>query len=119
MLAAIADRVVAPGARLTVRPADVGLVDAVDGYLAEGPGLVQWGVRALLRLFDLLAVVSVWGFHRFTALPPDRQDRYMETWVSSRLYGKRAAFRMLLVLLYVQFYNDPRVAEQLGHQGDR
>ncbi len=110
ILAVLADRVIAPSERVELRPSDVDVVGGVVKLLDSGPGLVAWGIGALLLVFNFAPPAFGFGVQPFTRMKPSRQDAYLQSALSSRWYERRMSTRSLIILIQTAFYGDPRVS---------
>lgn len=89
--------------------------DALDDLLA---GMEPADVKQLqlaLRLFELGAIPR-YG-RRFSKLAAPKRDRYVRSWMCSRLALQRTIFRALRNLCANLYYADPRTWELLQYEG--
>lgn len=101
---------IAPSDKVDLRPADVDVVGGVERLLGNGPGLIAWGIGALLIVFNLAPSVFGFGFRPFTWMQPERQDAYLKSALNSRWYERRMTTRSLIILIQTAFYGDQRVS---------
>lgn len=98
-------------------PREVEVALFVDGFVADASPAIR---RDLLAAFGALehAFPPLAGeVSRFTALPPDRQDRVLAAMESSSIDLVRGAFHGLKSLVMMGYYRDPRTWGVLGYDG--
>ncbi len=116
VLSAIAARLLAPDAADAPTPAEVGVLLAVDNYLAElDPSLVS-DLRALLHLVEHTPLVFAGRPGRFSRLSPAAQDAVLAGWEQSRLGLRRRGLVALRSLCALGYYGDPRTHALLGYR---
>lgn len=117
VLAALADRVIGPGERVQLRPADVDVVGGVERMLGNGPALVHWGIGLLLIAFNLAPPLFGFGVRPFTSMSGGNQDAYLASALGSRWYERRMSTRSLIILIQTAFYGDARVSAAIRGDG--
>jgi hypothetical protein len=111
-------RVVCPGpAEGMPDPDELGLVDAVDRYLAEMHPVPRAGFGAML---DALNVLPLSRGHRtpFVALSDEDARAFLGEIERSRFYAIRNAFTAAKALVFLHYYGDPGVERRLGYSDD-
>jgi hypothetical protein len=87
----------------------------VETFLSETRPDLARGFAQLLLFFEYATFFFTLRFRRFSALPPEAQDRYLAGFERSRFYWRRALILAVKVVLMVLFYEDPAVEAALGY----
>jgi len=89
--------------------------DALDDILAGMDPADVKQLQVALRLFELGAIPR--HGRRFSKLAGPKRDRYVRSWMRSRLGLQRTIFRALRNLCANLYYADPRTWELLDYDG--
>jgi len=117
VLSAVAARMLAADQPGAPSPDEVGVVPAIDGYLAGLPEALSSDVRALLQLVEHSPLLFAARPARFTHLDAAAQDAVLAGWESSALDVRRRGFTALKSLCVLGYYGDPRTHAILGYPG--
>lgn len=94
----------------------VALEEIVRGALAPRPPALQRQFILLVRAIQWLAVVR-YG-HRFTALDPARQQRFLEQLQNAPVLIIRRGIWGLRTLLLMGYYGRPAAGRAIGYRAD-
>ncbi len=114
--AAVADRVLGPGAPA---PAAVDVAGKADAFLAPLPKGDAKDLKRLLALFDnaLFSFVSGGPPRPFTQMSEGEQDAHLHSWQTSRLAIKRTGFQAMKRLCCALYFSDPATYPSVGYPG--
>jgi len=73
-------------------------------------------LMTVLSLFEYAALCMFYG-GRFTRLSAERRERYVETWMRSRIATRRIIYRALRDTFAFLYYQDPRTWDGIGYAG--
>jgi hypothetical protein len=114
---AAAARLLAGDGGVPVGPDGVDVAGYVDGFIADLAPDLRGQLRLLFRVFEHGTYLFDLRRRRFTRLPPEEQDRYLEGWMQSTLGARRLVFRGLKALAAIGYYRDPRTWTTVGYEG--
>ncbi len=116
MLAAVADRVCPGGAGLPTAW-DLEVPEKVDAVLARlHPANASDLHRALLLIDNPLAGLLLDARPvAFTRASDETRDRILDTWRTSRLEVRRAAYLAIVGLVSAAYWSDPHTFAHLGY----
>jgi hypothetical protein len=97
-------------------PDALGVVEAIDGYLAGLPPALAGDVRALIQLLEHSPFLFDLRASRFTHLDDAGQDAVLAAWAGSRLELRRQGFAALKSLAALGYYGDARTFAILDYQ---
>ncbi len=117
ILRAVADRMIGPAPATHPGPADIGVAERADRFLAEADPEVQEQIHLLLSVFNsgLFAFLFDFRFSNFIDMRPDIRDAHIEDWMTSRLAFRRTWFQALKRLCMSMFYTDDQTFGELGY----
>lgn len=99
------------------RPADVGVAEFVDAFVAASHPTVQRDVQGLIALVEHLWPLRCGHAHRFTRLDAAAQDDVLAKMESASIGLVRGAFQGLKTLVMMGYWRDPRTWGVLGYDG--
>ncbi|MCA9522898.1 MAG: hypothetical protein KC609_18110 [Myxococcales bacterium] len=74
------------------------------------------GLLTALSLFEYAALILLYG-GRFSRLSDERRERYVESWMRSRIATRRIIYRALRDTFAFLYYQDPRTWEGIAYPG--
>lgn len=100
-------------------PSAAVLARAVEARLAAGDPELARRVAALLTVLDhpLTCALTAGRPGRFTTMPPERQDRWLRGWETSRVPVRRTLFQALRRLVLCTWYARPDTYPGIGYRG--
>jgi hypothetical protein len=117
VMAAVARRIAAPDESDAPSADDVGVVDFLDGYLANMPEALRRDFLRLLAFVEHVAPLGSKLASRFTRLSGTDQDRVL-AWMESNSEGMlRGGFDALKSCVFMGYYRDPRTWKVIGYAG--
>lgn len=117
VLSAVARRIAAPDESDAPSADDVGVVDFLDGYLAQMPDPLRRDFLRLLAFVEHVAPLGRKFASRFTKLSAADQDRVL-AWMESNSEGMlRGGFDALKSCVFMGYYRDPRTWKVIGYAG--
>jgi hypothetical protein len=99
------------------RPADVGVAEFVDAFVAAAHPTVQRDVQGLLALVEHLWPLRCGHAHRFTQLDATAQDDVLAKMEGASIGLVRGAFQGLKTLVMMGYWRDPRTWGVLRYDG--
>jgi choline dehydrogenase-like flavoprotein len=91
--------------------------DAIAPFLRRMPAAERRQLRSLLRTFEYSAPVLTLRARRFSALSPERAERYLLRWATSRVRRRRQAASVLRLLAAVAHYGLDAAWPGIGYDG--
>lgn len=118
VLAAVADRI-CPGGGGLPTASEARVAEKLDQLLSTLDPAVTVELSQLLRLIEnaLVGFAFDGRIRAFTALTPERQDRVLEGWRTSRLPLRRAGFKALAGLCNATYWATPSTWPHTGYPG--
>jgi hypothetical protein len=100
-------------------PAQVGVAEKADAFLAPLPRSDAKDLKQLLALFDnaLFSLLSGGPARPFTQMDPDEQDAHLRAWRTSRLAIKRTGFQAMKRLCCAIYFGAPETYASVGYPG--
>jgi len=111
---AISNTIFPPGGDIGPSGEDVGVSHFIDRYLGEIPFALRMGLRAFIILLEFLPILFIFRLGRFSVLNEAEREKYLEAWLSHRIFWIRAAMLALKSICCLCYYSDERVREALG-----
>ncbi len=112
---AIASRIVPEEGPATPGAHSSPMLETATAFLASQDAGVQAKLKALLRVFEWLAVLR--HGKPFTRLAAEKQDAYLRSWETSRLQLFRFGFASVRNLVLVSFYTQAQSWPAIGYPG--
>ena len=117
VLSAVARRIAARDEEDAPTADDVGVVDFLDGYIAQMPDALRRDFLRLLAFVEHVAPLGSKMASRFTKLSAADQDRVL-AWMESNSEGMlRGGFDALKSCVFMGYYRDPRTWKVIGYAG--
>ena len=96
-----------------------GVIERVDQELALSSSSLQGRFRALLSVLGSrwAALLTAVSWRPFVELTPEQQDRFLRSWMRSRIGDQRAGFTALKRIVLMAYYSHPQSWEAIGYRG--
>lgn len=98
-------------------PVESGTVERLDGILSQLPEEIRDQFSLLLNFFEHATPLFGAGLSRFTRLSPERQERYVRSWMDSRLRFRQMAFAALKMFVQLSYYAGEKTWRALRYDG--
>jgi len=117
VLRTIADRMIPRGGAFPAGAEDANVAKLLDSFFAGDVESNKKQLKMALALFEHGPLFFNFKFSRFTGLPPQEQDEYMEGWAKSRLGFRRTIYMVLKKGIFMTFYSQPVSWSAIGYDG--
>ncbi|MBI2341334.1 MAG: GMC family oxidoreductase [Deltaproteobacteria bacterium] len=104
-----------PSSKLTYSIADSKLADKIEDHIRYFSKDVRLSFRIIIFLFDYGAFFYRLKCRTFRKMDALLKSRYLEAWHKSKWAPKRALWRFLDAIVYINYYSIPHVAAQVGY----
>lgn len=100
-------------------PLDVNVVERADRFLAEEDEEIREQIHDLLWVFNapFFAFLFDFRFSSFVGMSPEKQDSYLEDWMTSNVAFRRTGFQALKRLCISMYYTDEKSWREIGFEG--
>jgi hypothetical protein len=98
---------------------ELGVVERVDHELALGPANLRRRFRNLLSILASrwAALLTGVGWDPFVELAAEQQDRFLRSWMRSRIAAQRSGFTALKRIILTAYYTHPKSWPAIGYRG--
>lgn len=94
---------------------DVKLVERIENHLSYFSKDVRLSFRIVLSLFDYGAFFYRLRMKTFRKMAPDWKIKYLTAWHHSKWAPKRALWRFLSAIVYMNYYSVPQISAGIGY----
>ncbi|MCB0219512.1 MAG: GMC family oxidoreductase [Chrysiogenetes bacterium] len=98
-------------------PVESGTVARLDGILSQLPEEIRDQFKLLLNFFEHATPIFGAGLGRFTSLSPERQEKYVRSWMESLLRFRQMAFAALKMFVQLSYYAGDKTWRALRYDG--
>lgn len=111
----LAETMAPPECGIALCHRDVEMVAWLDDYIEKSILLLRIGVIYLFSLIELSPIFFGYGPRRFSSLPLDKRDEYLNKWRDIKIWPLSMTMLLIRLLIGFSFYQDERVLVELGY----
>jgi len=91
------------------------ILDYIDGYLKYFPVHLKWGTILGMLLLELGPLIFNGKLKSFSKMNPAEQEKYVKSWINSRMQIRRELIKGIKGLVMVAYYSHPLVMGHIGY----